>query len=57
MKSKIIAVLFVIVFLLLVAVVFSLLNDNSSPDDISSFRPERRYGQVWPFAALLAVDV
>ena len=42
MKSKIIAVLFVIVFLLLVAVVFSLLNDNSSPEDISSFRPDSR---------------
>lgn len=38
MKSKLIAVLFVIVFVLLVAVVFSLLNDDASTDDISSFR-------------------
>ena len=38
MKSKIVAVLFVIVFVLLVAVAFSLLHDNSSPEDISNFR-------------------
>lgn len=38
MKGKLVAVLFVIVFVLLIAVVFSLLNDNSSTDDISSFR-------------------
>ena len=38
MKSKLIAVLFVIVFVLLIAVVFSLLNDGTSTDDIGSFR-------------------
>lgn len=43
MKSKIVAVLFVIIFVLLVAVVFSLLNDNSSPDDIASFRIDAKH--------------
>ena len=38
MKGKIVAVLFVIVFVLLIAVVFSLLNDNTSTADISSYR-------------------
>lgn len=38
MKSKLVAVLFIIVFVLLIAVVFSLINDNSSTADISSFR-------------------
>ena len=38
MKGKLVAVLFVIVFVLLIAVVFSLLNDNTSTADISSFR-------------------
>lgn len=38
MKGKLVAVLFVIVFVLLIAVVFSLLNDSSSTADISSFR-------------------
>lgn len=38
MKGKLIAVLFVVVFLLLIAVVFSLLTDNTSPTDISSYR-------------------
>ena len=38
MKGKLIAVLFVIVFVLLIAVVFSLLTDNASPTDINSYR-------------------
>ena len=38
MKGKLVAVLFVIVFVLLIAVVFSLLNDGTSTADISSFR-------------------
>ena len=42
MKSKIVAVLFVIVFVLLIAVAFSLLRDDSSPEDISSFRLDSR---------------
>lgn len=38
MKGRIVAVLFIVVFVLLIAVVFSLLNDSSSTEDISSFR-------------------
>lgn len=38
MKGKFIAVLFVIVFVLLIAVVFSLLNDSASPKDIAGYR-------------------
>ena len=40
MKNKLIVVLFVVVFVLLIAVVFSLLNDSNSTDDIGSFRIE-----------------
>ena len=38
MKGRLVAVLFVVVFILLIAVVFSLLNDGTSTEDISSFR-------------------
>ena len=44
MKGKLIAILFVIVFALLVAVVFSLLTDSASPTDISSYRLQAAEG-------------